>query len=93
MGNCSFYDVPCWLGWLIAEIKALCIWLLEAVFNALLAVLNLLPVPDFFNDLGTFQIPDSVMYFADAFALPEGVAMIVSAYTFRFILRRIPGIG
>jgi hypothetical protein len=91
--NCSFYDLPCWLAWVVEELRLFFIWCLEGVFNGIYSALNSIPVPDFLQQPAAIQIPDSVSYFADVFALPEGVGMIVSAYTLRFILRRVPGIG
>ena len=54
-----------------------------------------LPVPGF---IATAQsafdgIPSSVVFFLDKFAFAEGVAMVLSAYVLRFVLRRIPLIG
>jgi hypothetical protein len=33
------------------------------------------------------------LFFADKFAVAEGVAMILAAYGLRFVIRRIPLIG
>ena len=39
------------------------------------------------------QIPDSVMYFLGFMNVPFGIACILSAYSIRFLIRRIPFIG
>jgi hypothetical protein len=44
--------------------------------------------------LGAFgQIGSDVWYFLDLCGFSSGVSMLVSAYTMRFIIRRIPVIG
>jgi hypothetical protein len=52
----------------------------------------MIPVPDFLTS-ASIQLPPSVAFFADVLMFPEGFQMIATAYTARFILRRIPGIG
>ena len=93
MDNCSFYDVPCWLTWLIAEIKLLFVYLYEGILNGLLGALNAIPVPDFLQSIGSLSLPPSVIYFSNAFQLPVGISIVVSAYILRFLIRRLPVIG
>lgn len=38
-------------------------------------------------------IASSTWYFLDVFMIPQGLSAVVSAYTTRFIIRRIPVIG
>jgi hypothetical protein len=57
-----------------------------------LAMLELLPVPDWMTD-STFALPDGVMWFASAFELPAGLVILSGAWLIRFIIRRIPIIG
>lgn len=38
-------------------------------------------------------MPESVWYFLDLFSVSTGISTIVSAYSTRFIIRRIPVIG
>lgn len=93
--SCEFYDVGCWLGWLAVEIKeiALAVWL--EIMNGFAAVVEWIPVPEFLNQIAnsSISLPAGVLYFVDAFALKEGLAIIATAYVARFILRRIPFIG
>jgi len=39
------------------------------------------------------QIPQSVWFFMNMCQVPMGIVSILSAYTLRFFIRRIPGIG
>lgn len=91
--SCKWYDVPCWLGWLRDELKALLLWWYDSLLGGLASLLEAIPVPDFFAQISTIQVPDGVAFFASAFQLPFGVGLVVGAYTARFILRRIPFIG
>lgn len=56
-------------------------------------VIEAIPVPDFMINVGSYAVPDSILYFAGAFNLTIGVGIIVTAYTLRFFIRRIPVIG
>lgn len=80
-------------------LKDLLLWVPRKVWSELLdslaALLAALPVPGFVSQASAAfsQIPPSVLFFADKFALSEGVAMILAAYALRFVIRRIPIIG
>lgn len=91
--SCSFYDVPCWLGWLVEEIKSLFVWAWLKILGVVASFIEWLPVPDFLQNISSFQLPDTVIYFTTLFQVPAGMAIIVSAYLSRFILRRIPVVG
>lgn len=91
--ECAWYDPSCALSWLANEIKALFLWIYEGILSGILGILSAIPVPDFLTNLPTFTIPPSVAWFADAFNLTFGLSIIVSAYTVRFIIRRLPFIG
>lgn len=91
--SCTFYDVPCWLGWLATELKELFKWIMVQILNAVAAFIEWIPVPDFLQNIGNFQLPDTVIYFTTLFQVPEGMAIMVSAYTLRFFLRRLPIVG
>jgi len=51
--------------------------------------------PEFFNSAAQVlnNIPESVVYFANSFALGEGMTMVLLAYLIRFVIRRIPIFG
>ncbi len=52
-----------------------------------------LATPQFLSSVSQISMPSGVAFFADAFQLDSGLAIIVSAYTLRFLIRRIPIIG
>jgi len=65
------------------------------LLDGLATLFEAIPVPDF---IATAQsvfngIPSTMLFFLDKFAFGEGVAMVLSAYLLRFLLRRIPIIG
>jgi hypothetical protein len=74
-------------------------WGLEQCWSllcqGLALVLAAIPVPSWLANAGNVvgAMPPGVAYLAVAFKIPEGIAMIVGAYTLRFIIRRIPLIG
>lgn len=80
------------LRWFSDEIKAIFLWFYDAWLSGLAFALESMPVPDFLL-VQQFTMPPGVSYFASAFQLDVGLGVIVSAYTARFILRRIPIIG
>lgn len=93
--SCEWYDVGCGLGWLVDELKAIFLNIWLAILNGLAALLEYIPVPDFLQNLSSsqFQLPPSIMYFTGLFHIAEGIAIIVSAYIIRFIIRRLPIVG
>lgn len=80
-------------------IKDFFIWLAQTIWaqilEALAAVINAIPVPDFvYEAQGAFaSLSGNVLFFANKFALGEGIVMILAAYGIRFLIRRIPIIG
>lgn len=91
--ECDVFDVGCQLGWLIDEFKLLFVWIYNGLLSGLAAVFEAIPAPSFLLNVSSYSLPDSVLYFTTLFQMPAGVAIMVSAYSARFILRRIPGIG
>jgi hypothetical protein len=90
---CEWYDPTCALGWISEEFKAIFVWLYDGLMSGFASVLESFPVPDFLLTMGVVTLPSGVAWAAEAFQLPLGAGIIVSAYTARFILRRIPFIG
>jgi hypothetical protein len=87
-----------WITDVLEWLKELLLWLprklWELLLDGLASVLELIPVPEFLQGgpvLGF--VPPEVAFFAHAFLLEEGVTIVIGAYMFRFILRRIPVIG
>lgn len=90
--SCNWYDPSCALDWIADELKAFFLWVYDGLLSGFAGLLELIPVPDFMY-MSHIQLPSGVAYFADTFMIPEGLKIIATAYTARFILRRIPAIG
>jgi hypothetical protein len=93
--QCGFTDLGCHAQWIVDEVKGFFVWIAEQIFNALVAVLNAIPLPGWASS-GTdifASIPASVGYFLGPFDLAFGAAVVGSAYGTRFLIRRIPFIG
>lgn len=68
--------------------------LFAALLDALLAVLEAIPVPSWLDVTDPFAAIDpGVVFFVDALQLPEGIAIILGAYVIRWIIRRLPVVG
>lgn len=91
--DCKFYDISCIASWSVDETKALFLNLFDSILGAFASVFEAIPVPDFLLNLGTFSLPTSVLFWTDLFHLPFGLTLIASAYTIRFITRRLPVVG
>ena len=88
-----------WINTALEWLKELFLWLPRKLWSELLealsAVISAIPVPDFvYQAQGAFaSLSGNVLFFAQKFALGEGITMILAAYALRFIIRRIPIIG
>lgn len=97
--ECGYLDIGCHVehfgNWLLNVLlyvpRKLWDWLLQGV----LAVLDAIPVPDWFSNAGNFMsgIDSYVWFFAHVAQVPAGIAIMLSAYTIRFLIRRIPLVG
>lgn len=65
----------------------------ESMLSSFAGLVEAIPVPAFLTNVSTFAIPDSILFWAQGFQIPAGIAIIVSAYIIRFTIRRIPIIG
>lgn len=65
------------------------------LLDALASFVEAIPPPDFLVDASAAfsGISGNIAFFASKLAVAEGLAMVLSAYVLRFILRRIPFIG
>jgi len=83
------------LLWLISWVEWAFEWLWQTLLGAFITVLNAIPVPSWLSSAPSVvgSIPGSVAFFLQAFEIPTGLAIILGAYTIRFIIRRIPLIG
>ena len=90
--SCDVLDFGCYFKWLTDEISLIFLSIFNKILEGLVYILSLIPVPDFLVNT-SFMLPSSIAYYAEVFNISIGVGIIVSAYTFRFLLRRIPFIG
>lgn len=91
--TCEWYDPSCGLAWIRDEFQAFSLWLWEGMLNGIASAFEAIPVPDFLIGVGTHTMPSAIAWFASPFQLGLGLGIVVTAYTARFILRRIPIIG
>lgn len=79
------------VDWLEAAVLWVVGWLLEVVA----AILSAIPVPSWASGASASLsgISGQVGYWAEPFNIGAGIAIILSAYGIRFIIRRIPFIG
>lgn len=83
------------LTWFQTFIEGLPLYLMGPFFDGINAFLQWIPVPSFFTDAAGYigALPPSVAYFLQGLNIGPGFTMIVSAYTIRFLIRRIPFFG
>ncbi len=81
--------------WLLDALLWVPLKIWELILDGLASVIESMPVPDFVSTASNAfgSIPSNVLFFANFFALGEGIAMILAAYGIRFLIRRIPLIG
>lgn len=74
--------------WLFVKVAVL-------VFDAVIAVLSLIPVPDWLDDISTniTAIDPGVLFFVEPLQLGTGLSWVIGAYLLRFLIRRIPVVG
>lgn len=66
----------------------------ESIMFGISDLFSSIPAPSFLENIdGSIQIPATVAFFAAPLQLQFGIGVIVSAYTIRFLIRRIPIIG
>lgn len=90
---CSWYDPSCALAWLRDELQAFGVWIYDGVLSGLASLLEVIPAPEFLTNVTSYTLSPGITWAAHPFQLDIGLTIIVSAYTARFVLRRIPGIG
>jgi len=83
------------LAWFVDVLLYVPLVLYQAFLEAVLAVLELLPVPGFVDDLSGYiaGISPGFTYFTEAFNLGAGLGIMFSAYVVRFVIRRLPVVG
>lgn len=97
--SCEWTNLPCHLSsfaeWLLDLLLFIPRKVFELFMDAAAAAIEAIPVPDWVSSAssGLSNIPPGVVFFADFLQLPAGIAIILSAYGIRFLIRRIPVIG
>ena len=83
------------LTWVVSFFQWIFEWLWQELLGALITVLDAIPVPGWLSDAPAVvgAVPPGVAFFLQAFAIPDGLSIILGAYALRFIIRRIPLIG
>jgi hypothetical protein len=86
------------LGEMLAWLLDVILWaprkLFELALDGFATVIEAIPVPSWLSGADPFASLDpGVVYFAEAFMIPEGIAIALGAYLIRFLVRRIPLIG
>lgn len=90
--TCEVLDIACQLSGLIDTLLEMFQFVWGKILSALIAVLNLIPVPEWANN-ATLSIPASILWVANMFELTYGASVMVSAMTIRFVIRRLPVVG
>ena len=76
------------------SIKNFFLWVYESILLGISNLFSLIPAPAFLDNINaSLSIPSSVAFFAAPMQFQFGIGVIVSAYTIRFLIRRIPIIG
>lgn len=91
--SCDLTDLSCHFISIGEFFTSLILWAYESVVMGLASFFDAIPLPAFLTNMTSYRLPDVVAWAAEPFALPSGVAIIATAYTLRFIIRRLPVIG
>lgn len=90
---CTVGDFGCYFDWLIDQLASLVLWVWDKILSGLASIIEAIPVPDWAANIGTLQLPEVVAWALAPFQLQTGVAIIMSAYALRFVIRRLPVVG
>ena len=82
-------------GWIVEFVLWCVVKLFLMLGDALLYVLELVPVPDWLTAAGTNLglVPGDVWYFLEPFHFGTGLSWMLGALLLRFMIRRLPVIG
>lgn len=95
---CSWYDLPCVatsaLDWLSNAFLAIPRLIYAQFTDSVAAGVEAIPIPEFLEQIGArsnaVEAIQGIGYIADAFALSDGMAIILSAIAFRYGVRWMP---
>lgn len=92
-GSCDVYDLSCHMRGISDFFSSFFQWVFEKILGAFASVIELIPVPEFFNSFSSAKLPSVVLWAAEPFMLSYGVGIISTAYIVRFVIRRLPIVG
>lgn len=91
--TCDVFDVSCWLTAFFTELKLFAIGIYGWFLDGASVIINLIPLPDFLQDMPSYTLPAEVAYYAQHLQLTAGIAIVSTAFGLRFLVRRLPFIG
>lgn len=91
--QCEWYDPSCAFTYLSSQISYLLLNILDSFFSGVASVFELISLPSFVSDFSSYQLPSFFLYITDVFQIYEGLLIVMSAYSIRFLIRRIPFFG
>lgn len=83
------------LTWLLSFVDWCATEIAKVVLAALAAIITAIPVPSWMSGASgaVASIPDGVAYLIGTMHLADGCTIMISAYTLRFLIRRLPIVG
>lgn len=83
------------MGWIKDFFVDLPLYLLSLFLQGCATFINDLPVPSFFSDATGYigSLPPLLLYCLAAMKIGQGIAIVLTAWGLRFLIRRIPFIG
>jgi len=84
-----------WLQQIITLLTGLPLHVFSLLLQGLAAVISWIPAPAFFSDISGWigNVPPLAAWLLSALQIGSLVTILVTAYTLRFLIRRIPFIG
>lgn len=70
-------------------------FIINSIFEGIIIMLEQIPVPDFISDISTnaSAIGGQAAFYMGVFRIDDGVLIVISALSLRFIIKRLPFIG
>src|SRR5688572_10876774 len=83
------------LSWVIDFFEWCVVKVFVLLFDAIVALLALIPVPDWLTNLASnvTAIDSGILFFMQPLQVGTGISWIFGAYLLRFLIRRLPVVG
>jgi hypothetical protein len=83
------------LAWLLGFVTWCVVQVVSLVLAGLSAIFNAIPVPAWIASASgaIANLPPGVAYLISSLELTTGAGIMISAYTIRFVIRRLPVVG